>query len=400
MSYHFLDDGHVSSPQGYRATGVSAGLKDGRARDLALIHALRPCRVAAIFTRNAVVAAPIFFNQAILARSHENTRAVLINAGQANAATGPAGLADAVESAKVVADELEIPRDSVLLMSTGQIGVPLPMPRMREGIRRAASELDSGGGRRAAIAILTNEARPKERALRVALREGHTLRLGGMAKGSRFSMPRQGTVLALVTTDAMLDQRLLMRALDRSFECSFGRILIDGESSPNDGVILLANGAAGGAPILDATSWEYGAFQEALDVLCSDLAQQVVRDAASGGKQIVVHVRGALSAASARQVATAVGRSPAGRRGCAPARGGWGGLLFSCGGRGVEIPADLLDLRIGPVPLMSAGVQVAARSGAITQALAGPEIEIGIDLHLGTHQAEIWACTLPGEGIS
>jgi glutamate N-acetyltransferase/amino-acid N-acetyltransferase len=397
MSYSIIDDGHVSSPSGFRATGVSAGLKEVRARDLALIHAQRPCRVAAVFTSNAVLAAPIFFNQAILARSHENIRAVLINAGHANVGTGPAGLANAVESAKIVADELEIPRDSVLLMSTGQIGVPLPMDRMRDGIRRAASELDSNGGRRAAIAILTSDTRPKERALRVGLRDGRLVTIGGMAKGSRLVQPRQSTVLAVLTTDALIDQRLLARALDQSYARSFGRLSIDGENSPNDGAIVLANGAAGGPSIVDAASWEFGALQEALDQICADLAQQVLRDAAGGGKMIQVNVRGAANDAAARQVAAAVARSAGVRWMCARPIADWGALLVAVGGSGAEIRPDLLELRIGPVTVLSDGMQAAARSGAIVQALSGPEIELTIDLHLGSHQSTIWTCTMPGE---
>src|SRR5437870_6274443 len=175
MTYHFLEDGHISSPRGFRATGISCGLKEVRARDLALVYSQRPCRIAALFSTSVIHAAPIFFNQAVLARNRDKIRAVLINAGQANAGTGQPGLADAVECAKLAADEMEVPRDSVLLMSTGQIGVPLPMHKMKDAIRRAVSELDSGGGRRAAIAILTTDTKPKERALTVSLREGRNV---------------------------------------------------------------------------------------------------------------------------------------------------------------------------------------------------------------------------------
>lgn len=151
-------------------------MKDGsKARDLALVYSLHPCRVGALFTTNLIQAAPVFLSQAILSRNREAIRAVLINAGHANAGTGQPGLNDAVECAKLVADELEIPRDAVLLMSTGIIGVPLPMKRMREGIRRAVSELDSGGGRRAALAMLTTDSRPKERVYRIQMREGQRI---------------------------------------------------------------------------------------------------------------------------------------------------------------------------------------------------------------------------------
>jgi glutamate N-acetyltransferase/amino-acid N-acetyltransferase len=395
MSYNLLEDGHVSSPRGFRATGVSCGLKEVRARDLALVYSLKPCRVAALFTTSSVRAAPIFFNQAILARNRETLSAVLINAGQANTGTGQPGLADAVECAKLAADELEVARDSVLLLSTGQIGVPLPMQKMKDGIRRAVSELDSGGGRRAAIAILTTDQRPKDRALVVSLREGRSIVLGGMAKGSRMVYPRLATLLCVITTDVAIDTRLLARSLDQSVSQSFGRLLIDGDTSPNDGIIVMANGASEVPPIVDASSWEYGAWQEGLDALCADLAQQVVRDAAANGKFIQVHVRGALNEANARHIAEVVARSAAVRWACANGVADWGGLLAAVGASGVDMRPDLLELRIGTVLVMLDGMPVSFDAADIVQVLSSSEIELSVDLHLGTSNATVWTCTTP-----
>jgi glutamate N-acetyltransferase / amino-acid N-acetyltransferase len=397
MSYRFLEDGHISSPRGFRATGISCGLKEARARDLALVYSQKACRVGALFTTNLIRAAPVFFDQAVLARSRENIRAVLINAGQANAGTGPQGLADAVECAKLTADELEIPRDGVLLMSTGQIGVPLPMRNMREGIRRAASELDSGGGRRAALSILTTDTRPKDRAIAISLREGRSSLLAGMAKGSRMIHPRLATLLCLITTDVAIDARLLSRSLEQSAALSFGRLSIDGDSSPNDTVIVLANGAEGGTPIVDARSWEYGAWQEALDALCIDLAQQVVRDAAGSGKLIQVQVRGAVDIATAKQMAQAIARSSSVRWACANAAPDWGGLLVAVGASGADLRPDRLELRLGQTPVMLEGLPVGFDARAIVQALSGAEIELTVDLHMGSQGAIIWTCTTADE---
>ena len=395
MSYSFLDDGHVSSPRGFRATGVSGGLKEVRARDLALVYSQKPCRAAAIFTTNTILAAPVFFDQAILSRDREHIRAVLINAGQANAGTGPQGLADAVECAKLAADELEVPRDSVLLMSTGQIGAPLPMHRMKDAIRRAVSELDSGGGRRAATAILTSDSRPKDRAVSVSLREERSVVIGGMAHGGRPGHPRGAALLAVVTTDAAMETRLLARSLERSVALSFGRLLLDSGASPNDGVLLLANGASETAPIADAGSWAYGAWQEGLDALCADLAQQVLRDAAGGGKAIAVNVRGAPDEDTARRIAQAVARAPGVHWACARSLADWGSVLAAVGASGVELRADLLELRLGPVPVMVEGVAVRFDPGAAAQAVASPEVELTIDLHAGVHGTAVWTCTTP-----
>ena len=397
MSYRFLEDGHISSPRGFRATGVSCGLKDARARDLALVYSQKPCHVGALFTTSLIRSAPIFFNQAVLARSRESIRAVLINAGHANAGTGPQGLTDAVECAKLTADELEVPRDSVLLMSTGRIGAPLPMRNIRDGIKRAVSELDSGGGRRAAIAILTTDTRPKDRALVASLRQGRSIILAGMAKGSRMIYPRLATLLCLITTDLAIDARLLARSLEQSVGQSFGRLAIDGDTSPNDAVMVLANGAAEGPPIVDANSAEYGAWQEALDALCADLAQQVVRDAAGSGKIVQINVRGAVDAAEARQNALAVARSSSVRWACAQAVADWGGLLVAVGSSGIDLRPDLLELRLGQTPVMIEGAPVSFDTAAVIQSLSNPEIELVVDLHMGNQSAAIWTCTAPVE---
>lgn len=396
MSHNIIEDGHISTPAGFRATGVSAGLKEIRARDLAIVYSQLPCSVAALFTSNLVVAAPTYFNQAILARGREHIRAVIVNAGHANAGTGQPGLATVVECAKIAADELEIPRDSVLMLSTGQIGVAPPIERMRDGIRRAASELDSSGGRRAALAILTSDARPKERAFRVSLREGRVVTLAGMAKGGRMLSPNLATLLCVITTDAPIESRLLMRALDQSARRSFGRLCIDGDTSPNDAVLALANGASGGATIVDG-SWELGALQQALDALCTDLAQQVLRDAASGGKHIQITLRGAANDADAHQVARAIALSSAVRTMCARGLPEWGGLLVAVGSSGVDVRPDILELRIGSVLVMDDGLPMRYETSMLIQALSGPEIDIVADLHMGSGSAIIWSCTVGAE---
>lgn len=396
MSHNIIEDGHISSPAGFRATGVSCGLKEIRARDLAIVYSQLPCSVAALFTTNLVVAAPNYFNQAILARNRDAIRAVVINAGHANAGTGQPGLATVVECARMAADELEIPRDSVLMLSTGQIGVAPPLDRMREGIRRAASELDSSGGRRAAIAMLTTDSRPKERAFRVSLREGRVVTLAGMAKGGRMLSPNLASLLCVITTDAPIEPRLLMRALDQSVSRSFARLSIDGDTSPNDAVLALANGATGGVTIVDG-SWELGALQQALDALCTDLAQQVLRDAAAGRKQIQVTVRGATSDGEAQQVARMIAQSTAVRAMCARGIGEWGALLVAVGASGADVRPEILELRIGVVPVMVDGLPARYEHSALVQALSGPDIDLLVDLHLGGGVAIVWSCTLGSE---
>jgi glutamate N-acetyltransferase/amino-acid N-acetyltransferase len=323
----------------------------------------------------------------------------MINAGQANAGTGQPGLTDAVECAKLAADEMEVPRDSVLLMSTGIIGVPLPMDKMRDGILRAVSELDSGAGKRAAAAMLTTDSRTKERVYHVNLREGRHITLAGMAKGTRMIHPQLATLLCMITTDLAIDARLLSRSLQQSVSRSFNRLTTDGDSSPNDTVIALANGTAEGPPITEASSWEYGAWQEALDALTADLSQQIVRDAAGTGKIIQVTVRGAQHEASARQIAQMVARSYGVREACAQGKPDWGTILAAVGAAGTDIRTELLDIYIGDLLLMFEGLPVSFDHNVALQLFSGPEIELIIDLHLGPGAATMWTCTWGGENV-
>ncbi|MGQ9926914.1 MAG: bifunctional ornithine acetyltransferase/N-acetylglutamate synthase [Chloroflexaceae bacterium] len=394
MNYAIFEEGHIASPQGFRATGVACGLKEGsKARDLALVYSLHPCRVGALFTTNLIQAAPVFLSQAILSRNREAIRAVLINAGQANAGTGQPGLNDAVECAKLVADELEIARDAVLLMSTGIIGVPLPMKRMREGIRRAVSELDSGGGRRAALAMLTTDARPKERVYRVQMGEGQRIMLAGMAKGTRLIHPRLATLLCLITSDVAIEQRLLQQALQHSVAHTFNRLHLNGDSSPNDTVVILANSAAGTPTISDARSPEFDIFQQALTALCADLTQQIVRDAAENGKIIHVRVRGAAGEAMARQVADAIAGSQAVRAVLHRGSIDWGPFLAAIGGSCADLRPELLGLRLGPLPVCNEGAAVPVESATMLQILSAPEIEVTVDLNIGPVDLNLWTCT-------
>lgn len=394
MSYTIFEDGHISSPKGFRATGVSCGLKDGsRARDLALVYSQYPCKVAALFTSSVIQAAPVFLSQAILSRNRETIRAVMINSGQANAGTGQPGLTDAVECAKLVADELEIQRDAVLLMSTGVIGVPLPMPKIRDGIRRAVSELDSGGGRRAAVAIMTTDSRPKERVYRVQLRDGQRITLAGMAKGTRLIHPQLATMLCVLTSDVNMDARLLQQSLQQSASRSFNRLSIDGDMSPNDTIYLLANGSTEGPPISDPNSREFAVWQAALDQICADLAQMMVRDAATNGKVLQIKVHGATSEEHARQVAQAVARSQALRTACLSGTPEWGLLLSAVGASGADLRPELLELRIGPIAVMLEGQCAAFDYGQALQIFSAPEIDLTVDLHLGPVETTLWTCT-------
>jgi glutamate N-acetyltransferase/amino-acid N-acetyltransferase len=205
--------------------------------------------------------------------------------------------------------------------------------------------------------------------------------------------PQLATLLSVITTDVAIDVRLLNRALQQSVARSFSRLSIDGDSSPNDSIYILANGAAEGPPISDAGSWEFGAFQEALDHLCADLSQQIVRDAAGNGKMIQVTVRGATNDDNARKIALAVVRSSAVRAACRRGAPDWGTILAAIGASGAELRPELLELRVSGLLLMQEGLPVTHEPIAAVQAFSGQEIHLVIDLHLGPIETSMWTCT-------
>jgi glutamate N-acetyltransferase/amino-acid N-acetyltransferase len=201
----------------------------------------------------------------------------------------------------------------------------------------------------------------------------------------------------MITTDLGIESRLLTRSLQQSVARSFSRLTLDGDSSPNDTIMVLANGMAEGPPITEASSWEYGAWQEALDALTADLAQQVVRDAAGSGKIIQVTVRGAQNEANARQMAQTIARSHAVRAACDEGRPDWGTVLAAVGASGAEMRSELLDIYVGDLLLMFEGLPVSFDQNIALQIFSGQEIEFTIDLHLGPSSATMWTCTWHGE---
>ncbi|GIV96417.1 MAG: arginine biosynthesis bifunctional protein ArgJ [Herpetosiphonaceae bacterium] len=389
VAYHILPEGSISSPSGYRATGIHAGLKPNRARDLALISSTQPCTTAAMFTSSVIKGAPVLFDQALLARNRDQIRAVLINSGIANVGLGRAGIEAATECARLVADELEIPADSVLLMSTGAIGVPLPMGQMRAGIRRAVSELDSAGGHRAALAILTTDQQPKEQAVSVQLRNDQEIVIAGMAKGGCRVHPNLATTLCLLTTDAALPAALLARSLRQAIDQSFHCITLDGDMSPNDSVILLANGAARTAPIAAASSWDYGAWQEALNALTRALARMVVED---GNNQplLTLEICGARTDGEARLAGLALTRSLGVRQSWRQGLVDWAAIVAALGASGADIAAERLMLQCGDQPIAVDGQILQDTPAMLPSWNEQREIVLRLDLNRGDGRATIW----------
>ncbi len=305
-------------PQGYRFAGVPAGIKNTGAADFAAVVSDRPCAAAGMFTRNAFPAAPVLYDRELLALNPAGLRGVVINSGCANACTGEEGLTDAAEMARLAEAAFGAPPRSVAVMSTGVIGPRLPMERIAAGAGAAAAALSSDGFSAAAAAIMTTDTRPK-----VACRQVGAARLWGMAKGAGMIHPNMATMLSVIVTDAAITAPSLDAALRSAVDVSFNAISIDGDTSTNDTVMVLANGAAGAV--------DRDVFAASLTGLCTDLAQQIVRDGEGATRFVTIRISGAETAMDARIAAKAVANSPLVKTAIYGGDANWGRILAAVG---------------------------------------------------------------------
>ena len=379
----------MTAPLGFRAAGVAAGIKPGRP-DLALIVADGPCSAAGVFTANRAQAAPVLVSKRHLAGGR--ARAIVANAGCANAATGERGLADAREMAELTAGAVGCGATEVVVASTGVIGVALPMARVREGIGAAAAALSRDGGHAAARAILTTDTRPKQVLLECSL-EGRPVRVGGMAKGAGMIAPDLATLLAFFTTDAGVEPEPLQAALREAVAQSFNRITVDGDTSTNDMAVVLASGA-GPAPPVRGPGASYDAFRDALTEAARRLAAMIVRDGEGATRVAEVRVEGARSAAEADRIARTVAESPLVKTALNGADPNWGRILAAVGRAGVELDMDAVDLFLGDVWVAEQGRARDYDEEQAHQALLEDPVRIRVRLRAGTAAGWIWTCDL------
>lgn len=387
--------GTVTSPQGFLAGATCADIKAGTQRlDLALLFSTAPCAAAGVFTRNRVVAAPV-----LLCREHlagGQARAVVVNSGCANACTGPQGLEDARQMAALAAAKLGLPPQQVLVLSTGVIGVPLPMERIRAGIEGLA--LSPTGGQDLARAIITTDTHTKEMGLSFEL-EGVRVVLGGVAKGAGMIHPDLATLLAIITTDARVEAGHLKEALGQAVDLSFNMISIDGDTSTNDTVLLLANGLAGNSP-LDASSPGRAVFQEALNRACLYLAREVARDGEGATRLIEVWVEGAASPGEARAAARTIVSSPLVKAAVHGADPNWGRVLAALGRSGAQVEEPRLEAFIGDLCVLRCGRPQPFDPAAARRLFQGPEVLLRVGLGLGEGEARAWGCDLTEEYVA
>jgi len=380
MNLQWMTDGGCTSAKGYRACGVAAGIKAGRT-DLAMLVSDHPCSAAGLFTSNRVAAAPVELDRARIASGR--CRAIVINAGCANACTGPQGYADAVEMGRLAAEALGLPEADVLVSSTGTIGRRLPMERVAEGIRLCRAALRSDGGADAARAIMTTDTVPKSAALQVEI-GGRTVTLGGMCKGSGMICPQLATMLAYVTTDAAVEPAALRTALTRAAAASFNRITVDGDQSTNDTLILLANGAAGGEVLTEAHP-DFEGWVAALMELTRVLACKIVEDAEGATKFVTVAVEGAASDADALRAARAVAHSPLFKTACFGADPNWGRVICAVGYSGAEVDDRQAQIYFDDVCVYDRGrIADAAANARLAAVMTKRAFTVRVHLNLGT----------------
>jgi len=390
-----VPDGGITTPAGYQAAGLAAGLKRSGARDLALVYSESPCNAAAVFTTNRVKAAPVLYDQRVLQTNASAIHACLINSGCANACTGAPGLAASEAMARHAEHALHLAENSALVMSTGVIGQQLPLDKITAALPALAAALsgDSEAGLSAAQGIMTTDTYAKSYAVRVHTAAG-SLAIGGMAKGSGMIHPNMATMLAVLTTDAKVAAPALDAALRACLDSSFHAITVDGDTSTNDTVLVLANGRSDAPPITEPAGELYETFVTALQRVAQHLAQEIVRDGEGATHLVQIDVRGATSAADAKRVAKAIANSLLVKTAIYGHDANWGRVLCAAGYSGAELDPDQVDLWLGDLHIVHEGKPHEIDEERALDILARYEVTITVDLHLGTGEATVWTSDL------
>lgn len=393
---NWLEGGTITSPKGFTAGATYSGIRTYTEDklDLGIVCSESVCTVAGTFTKNAVKSPSVVLDQQRV--STGRSQAVVINSGIANACVGEQGMTDAIEMAALAAAKLGIDPELVLACSTGLIGVELPMGLIRSGMDKI--EMHGDGGHELARAICTTDLVSKETAVSFEV-DGVTYSLGGIAKGSGMIHPNMATMLAFLATDAPVEGGFLQESLSRAVDCSFNMISVDGDTSTNDTVLLLANGAAGGGAI-DASSPGAGAFRAALGAVCAELAKAIARDGEGASKLIEVVVENAMSESDARVAALSVASSSLVKSAIHGADPNWGRIIVALGYSGAEVKEENVALFINDVCIMEGGRPIPYFKDAVVLSMSGSDVSLRLNLGLGDASATAWGCDLSEEYVT
>lgn len=391
----------IEQVQGFKVAGVHCGLKDNGALDFALIVSDRPCAATAVFTTNKVKAAPVLYDMEALKLNNDHIRAIAVNTRCANACTGEQGIANAGQMAKLTAESLGIGADEVFVMSTGVIGTQLPMDKIGQGVRAASDSLGDDWNA-AAHGIMTTDTRPKMASVTVTTVGGKTYTVAGIAKGAGMIAPNMATMLGFIVTDAAVDPLQAADMLFASADTTFNRIVVDGDTSTNDTVFFLANGASG----VTISAAEREQFILALSDICRKLAQDIVRDGEGATKFITLHVTGAPDDVAARQIANAIGTSPLVKTAFYGGDANWGRIIAAAGRSGIDLDPQKMRLWFAAddlsdkLLLFSNGMPTSYDEAEATELVKASEVVATLDCGVGEGVATIWTCDLSHDYVS
>lgn len=397
-----IDGGSATSPGGFTAAAAHAGLKADGALDVALLVSATSCATAGVFTRNALRAAPVIYDADLVSERPGRMRAVAMNARVANACTGAPGLEAARAMARSAEEAAGLPPRTALVLSTGVIGVPLPVDKVARGLREAAGKLTPAGGADAARAIMTTDTRPKHCAVRLETPGGgNPITIGGMAKGAGMIHPDMATLLVVLTTDAVSEPGLLQPLWKRVVDRTLNAISVDGDTSTNDTALFLANGQSGINPSRDGAAWKL--FEEAVTEVARTLALAVVDDGEGATKRLQIDIVGAQTEAHAREVGRAIARSTLVKTAIFGGDPNWGRVLAAAGVAGVALIPDRITLEAatdtGWLTLASGGATALADPSAARAIFQQKAIRLRLDVGLGRAEAVVWTCDLSPDYI-
>ena len=390
-------NGGVCAPRKFLGSAISCGIKnpDADRLDLCLVYSEKACQSVGVFTQNRIKAAPVRVSQTHLRAS--DVRAIITNSGNANACTGPAGMLDAKSMTKETARLLQLRQREVAVCSTGVIGLPMPMIRIKPRYPGLVAGLGKKNGNDVAKAIITSDTHEKEFALSFEL-QGKRVRIGGCAKGAGMINPNMATMLSLITTDANIGKGCLRAAIEHGVENTFNRITIDGDTSTNDSVIVLANGAAGNKTIRRGTK-DCGNFCHALQFVMNRLAKAIVRDGERVTKFVTLNVKGARSPSDAKKVAQAVANSSLVKASWNGEDPNWGRIIHAVGYSGASVREEFIDIYYESKPACRGGLQSKTNQEVLRNIVSKPEFKITIDLGLGNSSHHIYASDLSPEYV-
>ncbi len=392
--FQFIENGSVTSAKGFLAAGIFSGIKRKK-KDLALIYSEHPFTTAGTFTLNKVKAAPLLLSRSVIL-NEKKAKAVIVNSGNANACTGDEGYKDALTMQAYCAEQLKIKPSEVLVSSTGVIGQKLPMDVLKKGIADIVPQLSGNGGINAAEAIMTTDTKIKSFAVKMRLSSGE-VKIGGICKGSGMIAPNMATMLAFISTDASIEKKLLQKILLEAVKISFNKISVDGETSTNDMVILMANGAADIS--IAPGSDDENIFSDALTAVCTEMAKSIVSDGEGATKLVTINVKNAKSPVDADLIGKSIANSSLVKTAIHGADANWGRILSAAGQSGADIDPSKVSISFDDLPVLLPNYELKLNEESASAILSKNEFSIIVDLGIGSENSTWWTCDLSEEYV-